>query len=534
VPPQPQQQSTNSDRIDRIVVNTSLAVLAFFFFFADWLPYLIPLFLIVGGEAAWWWWSRFYRRTKGGSLIAYHSAQASTTDPIPKPPDNFNWVEHEIYRASLKTPAVQPQKLWDLDTRSRLEHELIVAGTGHGKTQLIEWQILKDLDQPDPPPLIVIDSKSPDPDFRKSNMIERISRLDIFHPDHGRLRDRLIIVDPRDHPALNMFDVPHADEEATNEIISQLAYFLGALLEAGTSATQAALYQPLARLMLNLEGANLDTLSDAVTNIADYADQMEGIDPRLKNFLLGELGTTFGKGTKDAVKRRIFSMTMQSPTFDKMFNAKTNQLDLVDALNTRKIVLVSTDTRFLKDLSPVFGKYIISRVISAALASRRIPAYVYVDEAKPYTDEKTEELLTTLRSYRLGAILAYQTFPNLAPSLRVTLATNTTIKFIGGGDDDAAKIFASHLRAPPEFIYNQLVDSNDPPHFTRFALHVKNKTATAQPYQIPIGSLDKLPRMDNDAYRRLRAANRARLQDKKPPDNVTPFRRDTNVSEDEE
>ena len=70
--------------------------------------------------------------------------------------------------------------------------------------------------------MVIIDSQG--------DMLRAISRLDLFNPEHGALRDRLIIVDPTDvdhPPALNMFDVnlarvrgkePGGDQSLANDL----------------------------------------------------------------------------------------------------------------------------------------------------------------------------------------------------------------------------------------------------------------------------------------------------------------------------
>jgi len=82
----------------------------------------------------------------------------------------------------------------------RPEHGVIVARSGGGKSQLLESLIAEDLAQDDPPTIVVIDSKR-----GPRSLLERIAHLDIFHPDTGKHKDRLIIIDPNDKPALNLF-----------------------------------------------------------------------------------------------------------------------------------------------------------------------------------------------------------------------------------------------------------------------------------------------------------------------------------------
>jgi len=82
-----------------------------------------------------------------------------------------------------------------LPTATRFEHMHILAGSGHGKTQTLQHLILSDLNRGDAPSMVIIDSQG--------DMLSKISHLALFE----ELRDRLIIIDPRDveyPPALNM------------------------------------------------------------------------------------------------------------------------------------------------------------------------------------------------------------------------------------------------------------------------------------------------------------------------------------------
>jgi hypothetical protein len=81
---------------------------------------------------------------------------------------------------------------------------LVVAGTGHGKTQTLQHLLMHDLTRKpaEVPSLVIIDSQG--------DMLSKLAHLELLHPDHGALSDRLIIIDPTDiehPPALGLFDV---------------------------------------------------------------------------------------------------------------------------------------------------------------------------------------------------------------------------------------------------------------------------------------------------------------------------------------
>jgi hypothetical protein len=436
-------------------------------------------------------------------------------------PAKFKGDPQEVPQLYLSgTPFIElfeAQVPFIIPSNARLEHTVIIAGSGHGKTQTLEAFICDDLAQENPPGIVVIDSKG--------DMVRRLSSLSIFDPDHGRLKDRLIVIDPRDGPSLNLFDVKlerlrgtdlSQREQIINGVIGQMAYFFQSLLGAEISSTIGVALHPLAQLMVHIPKANLHTLIDAIDDPAQFNDVIETLPPATRRFLQKDYGQIIGKETKNAVKRRIYGIITQSPTFERMFNAPSNQLDLAQALNSGKIVLISTERNFLDAASPIFGRYFISQCISAALQRaaipehRRTPAYLYIDEAASYFDQKIDELLTTLRSYRLGAVLAFQYLAQASPDLQSSISANTSIKLIGGTTERDARALASDMRTTSDFILEQHKDPATPARFTRFAAYVRNYTPHAVSLSVPLGSVDKLARMDDAASARFREINRAR------------------------
>src|ERR1700683_1652950 len=84
----------------------------------------------------------------------------------------------------------------------RGEHTAIIAGSGWGKTQLLQTIIANDLDESQSPPgMVIIDSTGA--------MVQRVQRLAVFN---NKLKDRILIIDPEldPVPALNPFDLSTA------------------------------------------------------------------------------------------------------------------------------------------------------------------------------------------------------------------------------------------------------------------------------------------------------------------------------------
>ena len=382
-------------------------------------------------------------------------------------PDEFVGSNQDVLEAYLsRTPFLElftegiPFKL---SQRLRYEHGVIVAGTGGGKTQLLEALVLADLDEDDPPGVIVIDSKG--------EMVERIAHLDVFHPDHGRLKDRLIVIQHTDKPALNLFDIEReAVEQRFNQIESLMKYFFGSLFDSKTSDQMDTLLIPLLHIVLRKEGATLRTLIELIRNPQAYPEMLDQIPPDSKDFILNHYKDPFYAQTKSAIITRL-SRLAQDVSLGAMFTTPRNSVDLARALNDGKIVLVNTDAAGLVDRSPTFGRYFIAQAYNAGLSrgsrqgQARRPIHIYIDECEPYLDDKIEKMLTTIRSYGVAVMMAFQGEWQMTGYERV-IQGNTSIKILGHLKDVAdAKMFASNMRTSAEFLMSQRKDPSEPPQY---------------------------------------------------------------------
>ena len=175
----------------------------------------------------------------------------------------------------------QEEVVVDVPNDSRFEHAHVVAGTGHGKTQLFQYLISQDLEQVQAgnASIVVIDSQG--------DLIENISRLSVFAPD-GPLFDRLVLVDPTDvaYPvALNMFDMnteaptPLQQEKLLNGVLELYDYIFGSLLGAELSQKQDVIFRYVARLLLLVPGSERAAL--APPNGRRRSRRLCGIHPQV-------------------------------------------------------------------------------------------------------------------------------------------------------------------------------------------------------------------------------------------------------------
>jgi hypothetical protein len=400
----------------------------------------------------------------------------------------------------------------------RFEHTHIVAGTGHGKTQTLQHLIVGDLSRPPDvtPSLVIIDSQG--------DMLEKIMRLDMFDPEHGALADRLVIIDPTDidhPPALGLFDINLARvrgydaryrEQIMNGVIELYDYIFGGLLGAEMTQKQNVIFRYLARLMLAIPDATILTLKDVMQDSTPFIPYFDNIEGSARDFFRHDFNDRQFAETKKQILRRLWGV-LENPTFERLFSHPRNKLDMFDALNTGKIVLVNTAKDFLKaERSSILGRFFIALTFQAALERaalpdhQRRPAFLYIDEAADYFDDTVDSLLSQARKFRLGVVFAHQYLDQLPRALRASIMTNASIKLAGGVSSADAHALAPNMGTSHEFI----AGVRKRRHATDFAAYVRNLTPSAITLSVPFGTLEAAPRMNGATLARVIARNRAR------------------------
>jgi hypothetical protein len=404
------------------------------------------------------------------------------------------------------------------DEETRFSHAHLVGGSGAGKTQMLQHLILHDLKSEDAPALVIVDGQT--------DLIRKISRLALFDPEHGRLRDRLTLITPRDiqyPPALNIFDVNRERlseyDEATKEqitagVIQTFEYLFDGLVGADLTAKQGVFFKFLARLMLSLPESSLGrnaTILDFIEIMDDvkpYQDAIDRLPVIQRTFFERDFKTKTFAGTKEQVRYRLNAI-LENPTFARLFSSPTTKVDLFHALNNQGIVLVDTAKDFLKGSSAHFGRIFISLVLQAILERAAIPeyerkpAFLIVDEAAAYFDSNMDDLLTEARKYKLGCVFAHQFLGQASQELRASLAANTAIKMAAGVSMQDARAMAPDMRTTPEFILGQ-------PRL-HFAAYIRGATASAVSMAVPVGELEAERRMDDASFASFQQANRERV-----------------------
>lgn len=402
----------------------------------------------------------------------------------------------------------------------RFEHTHIVGGTGHGKSQLLLQLIHHDLTREDqePPGLVVIDSQG--------DLIQTLVRLELFSPGvPGSLADRLIFIDPNDvefPPALNLFAVnedrlaqygPAERERIINGVVDLYEYFFASLLGAELTQKQGVVFRYIARLMLEIPGATIQTLRALMEDGRPFRDHMAKLDGSARWFFETEFFSKSFEQTRKQILRRLWGV-LANPVFERMFSNPENKIDLFQALANGKIVLINTAKDLLKpEGCSIFGRFFIAQLAQAVTErasvpeGERWPAFIYIDEAQDYFDETIDLLLNQARKYRVGLTLAHQNLDQLTPRLRSSILASTSVKFAGGVSSKDARALSDDFHATPDF----LTGVRKRQGATEFAAYLKNRTERALRVSVPLGRVNAAPRMDEAEFDELVGMNRDRV-----------------------
>lgn len=392
---------------------------------------------------------------------------------------------------------------------ARFEHHHIVAGTGHGKTQTLQYLIAEDLKAVErgERSIVIIDSQG--------DLIKTIRQLQCFAPDEP-LHDRICIIDPADieYPvSLNLFDVgqerlagykPLERERLTNSILELYDFVLGSLLSAEMTQKQSVLFRYVTRLMLHIPDATIHTLAELMEKGSEvkFAEHIAKLGKTAQRFFATEFSDKEFAATRRQVMRRLWGI-LENQTFERMFSHPRSKLDLFAEMNAGKVILINTAKELLKENgTQIFGRFFIAMIAQAAQEravlpkTKRMPTIVYVDEAADYFDHNIGIILSQARKYNVGMVLAHQYLGQLDSKLQEAFAANTSIKFAGGVSNRDARALAQNMACETSLIETQQKGA--------YAAHIRGVTKSAIPLQFEAFRLENMPIMSDEEQTELR------------------------------
>jgi len=398
----------------------------------------------------------------------------------------------------------------------RMSHHWIVAGTGAGKTNALQYLIAQDLEKAirGECSIVVLDSQH--------QLIERLSRLKLFAPSEP-LDGKLGLLDAADieYPiAVNLFDMkldrvakfsPLEREKILNSTLEMYDFIIGSLLQSEMTSRQSTLFRFVTRAMLAIPGATIHTFHDILQNgISKYENAIQSLDPTARHFFATDFNSAQFKQTKEQVVARLWAV-LGNTTFLRMFSAPQSKVDFFAEINTPgKVILINAEKGLLKEEgTELFGRFFLALINQAAAqrsslpVASRLPCFVYVDECHNYikNDAKIQVILAEARQQNIGVILAHQYLAQLDPPVLRALSANTSIKMAARIDAGDRAVMARDMNTIPDFIRDQRVGS--------FATYMRDQTASAISLHFPFNPLKNYPSMSNADWITVRDRNRS-------------------------
>ena len=429
---------------------------------------------------------------------------------------------------------IEKTKPREIPSEARFEHTHILGGSGTGKSSLITYFFLDHLQQETlDDAAVIIDPKG--------TLVDRLSRLYCFAPslckEAGDFPNRLVLIDPRKYaPALNIFAPPKRRygssiaEELENNAISLFQYMFSSK-DSKLTDKQLTCFSYCVKLMYMIPGATILTLLEllkeplaskvgGIRPDSPFKEHIERMDAVAQQFFFRYFyDQTEYAATKDQIASRIHGM-LRYRTFQKMFLAKENKIDMFDMLQNGRIILVSCPEAVLgADGAQLFARYMVALTLQAVYERLTIPkstwkkSYLYIDEAQSVVDEvKTQSLLQQAREFRLAVTLAHQQIKGqISEAIFSTLSANTRIKYASTGSYSDAYAMSKDMRCEPEFIMEQQketatvytsdwVPTGESAELGKFACFCRGVTPHPFTHIIDLTYLNKLREMDDDEF----------------------------------
>ncbi|MEM2550193.1 MAG: type IV secretion system DNA-binding domain-containing protein, partial [Nitrososphaerota archaeon] len=213
--------------------------------------------------------------------------------------------------------------------------------------------------------------------------------------------------------------------------------------------------------LLDAGNTNLSMLYNVIADEQFRETLLEKVtDDKIKNFWRNE----FKRMTKDASSAALTKIyrIVQERIVAPMFDCVRSKIDFRKAMDQRKIIVVNlSEGAITSDVANFLGSLILARVYLAGMSredtpeEKRIPFYVYVDEAYRFVSLSIRDILQSLRKYRVYMTLASQYLGQYTKEIADSIPhlCDTIICFNVG--EDTAKALEEFYR--PSLTYLDLV-----------------------------------------------------------------------------
>lgn len=348
---------------------------------------------------------------------------------------NLSFKSGDYYKElqSLRVTLSIPEKL-------RYEHQLILAGSGHGKSYSILSMVQEDIERGHS--LIVIDSQR---DLINGNKEKGHKGIIDMVPE-----DRIVHIDPTDPTHVLAF----------NLLDSGMVEYLFSAVDAKLTSRQSMAYQYLSLLLDRIEGATIATMRDCLVKggLDRYSNEIAQMNQSAQVFF-NEFATREYTDTKQQLLRRILTI-LGDENLSRIFSSRETKIDLAEEINAGKVILIDTSKGDLDKAFSVFGRFWIAQILKAMRKDQiKRKTIMYIDESHEYfsDEEMMTEFFDQARKKEVGLVLSSLHLGKFPAGLKASVLTSTSIKMVGGVSAKDASEMARETRTDVETL-NALTD----------------------------------------------------------------------------
>ncbi len=314
-----------------------------------------------------------------------------------------------------------------VERKDRLAHMYIIGKTGTGKTTLLETMIRQD--------------------------IENGEGFALFDP-HGDLIEKLLptVSKFRPHDVV-YFNVPDSEQPlGFNPLervpVAKRSLAASGLLEAFKKIWDESWGPRTEHILRNTLLALLDqpqaTLADMLRLLDDREFREKAMahvgNYHVRDFWLREYkrwSPRFRSMAISPIENKVGAF-LSNPVLHRILTQKKSAFDMRELMDEKKILLVNlAKGKIGEDTAALLGSLLVATIGFAALRRADIPEeerqdfYLYLDEFQNFTTLSLANMLSELRKYKVGMVLAHQYISQLDTEVRDAILGNvgTIISF---------------------------------------------------------------------------------------------------------
>lgn len=332
-----------------------------------------------------------------------------------------------------------------LSDEQRFKHTHIIGASGTGKSTLLSSMIIQDIEAGNG--VAVLDPHG--------DLIETVLK----YIPRKRISD-VVVLDPSDSEYPVGFNILQAHSEIEKEILaSDLVGIFKKLSTSWGDQMHSVLSNAILAFLESTQGGTLIDLRSFLLEPAFRTQFLQTVNDYNVHYYWQKQYPLLKGGSIGPILTRLDSF-LRSRIIRNMV-AQRRGLDFERILNEQKILLIKLSQGLIgEENSYLLGSFIVAKIHQAAFARQakqeRNNFFCYIDEFQHFTTDSMNTLLSGVRKYQLGLILAHQNVhqlqkadSNVASSVLSPIGARICFRV---GSDDAKKLSEGFSYfEPPDF-----------------------------------------------------------------------------------